>query len=126
MSDPQFARLNADSRFRCPKKPRSEIVVEERFKRIFGEDKAGKKLKQQAKRKEKQGALQALSSAASHLVLWLQAEWINLVVKFLDKLRRYYRPEYEEDEEAEAPTSTIPDYARRGTLMESSESKVES
>jgi hypothetical protein len=37
-----------------------------------------------------------------------------------------YRPEYEEDEAAEAPTSTIPDYARGGTLMESSKSKAES
>jgi hypothetical protein len=77
-------------------------------------------LKQQAKRKEKPGALQALSSAASYLVFWLQAKWINLVVKFLDKFTRYYRPEYEEDEEAEAPTSTIPDYTRGGILMESS------
>jgi hypothetical protein len=44
-----------------------------------------------------------------------------------DNLRRFYRLEHEEEEEAEVPTSTIPDYARGGVLMESSsESEAES
>lgn len=43
-----------------------------------------------------------------------------------DNLRRFYRLE-NEDEEADAPTSTlVPDYARGGVLMESSESEAES
>jgi hypothetical protein len=44
-----------------------------------------------------------------------------------DNLRRFYRLEHDDEEEAEAPTSTIPDYARGGVLMESSsESEAES
>jgi len=43
-----------------------------------------------------------------------------------DNLRRFYRLE-NEDEGAEAPTSSlVPDYARGGVLMESSESEAES
>jgi hypothetical protein len=75
MSDPRFARLKTDPRFRRPKKHSSKVVVDERFKGIFDEDKAGKKnSKQKGKGKEKLGALQALAVATSHFILRLQAE----------------------------------------------------
>ncbi|KAG1811216.1 uncharacterized protein BJ212DRAFT_561391 [Suillus subaureus] len=114
MSDPRFARLKTDPRFRRPKKHNSKVVVDERFKGIFDEDKAGKKtLKQKGKGKEKLGRVDKFGRKISE-------------THEKDNLRRFYRLEHEEDEEAEAPTSTIPDYARGGVLMESSESEAES
>jgi hypothetical protein len=69
MSDPRFARLKTDPRFRRPKKHNSKVVLDERFKGIFDEDKAGKKTsKQKGKGKEKLGTPLTLLSA-SHLVL---------------------------------------------------------
>jgi hypothetical protein len=44
MSDPRFARLRTDPRFRRPKKHQSKVVVDERFREIFEDDKTkGKK-----------------------------------------------------------------------------------
>ena len=44
MSDPRFARLKSDPRFRRPKKHQSKVVVDDRFKSIFEDDKKqGKK-----------------------------------------------------------------------------------
>jgi hypothetical protein len=37
MSDPRFARLKTDPRFRRPRKHQSKVVVDERFKEIFDE-----------------------------------------------------------------------------------------
>lgn len=115
MSDPRFARLKTDPRFRRPKKHNSKVVVDERFKGIFDEDKAGKKnSKQKGKGKEKLGRVDKFGRKIS-------------ATHEKDNLRRFYRLEHEEDDEAEAPTSTIPDYARGGVLMESSsESEAES
>lgn len=115
MSDPRFARLKTDPRFRRPKKHNSKVVVDERFKGIFDEDKAGKKTsKQKGKGKEKLGRVDKFGRKISE-------------THEKDNLRRFYRLEHEEDEEAEAPTSTLPDYARGGVLMESSsESEAES
>lgn len=42
MSDPRFARLKTDPRFRRPKKQQSKVVVDDRFKEIF-DDKRNKK-----------------------------------------------------------------------------------
>ena len=39
MSDPRFTRLKTDPRFRRPKKHQSKVVVDERFKTIFQDDK---------------------------------------------------------------------------------------
>lgn len=115
MSDPRFAQLKTDPRFRRPKKRNSKVVVDERFKGIFSEDKAGKKkLTQKGKGKEKSGRVDKFGRQISK-------------THEKDNLRRFYRLEHEEDEEAEAPTSTMPDYARGGALMESSsESEAES
>lgn len=115
MSDPRFARLKTDPRFRRPKKHSSKVVVDERFKGIFDEDKAGKKnSKQKGKGKEKLGRVDKFGRKIS-------------ATHEKDNLRRFYRLEHEEGDEAEAPTSTIPDYARGGVLMESSsESETES
>jgi hypothetical protein len=114
MSDPRFARLKTDPRFRRPKKHNSKVVVDERFKGIFDEDKVGKKTsKQKGKGKEKLGRVDKFGRKISE-------------THEKDNLRRFYRLEHEEEEEAEVPTSTIPDYARGGVLMESSESEAES
>ncbi|KAG2063438.1 hypothetical protein BDR04DRAFT_1188865 [Suillus decipiens] len=57
MSDPRFARLKTDPRFRRPKKHNSKVVVDKRFKKNFDEGGVGKeKLKQNGKGKEKLGA----------------------------------------------------------------------
>ncbi|KAG2063348.1 hypothetical protein BDR04DRAFT_1163853 [Suillus decipiens] len=96
MSDPRFARLKTDPHFRRPKKYNSKVVVDERFKGIFGE-----------------GGFIFHSFSP------------RIVATGRDNLKQFHRLEHEVDE-AETPTSTIPDYARGGVLMESSESGAES
>ena len=39
MSDPRFARLKSDPRFRRPKKKSQKVVIDERFKSVFANDK---------------------------------------------------------------------------------------
>ena len=43
MSDPRFARLKSDPRFRKPKKHQFKVVVDDRFKGILQDDKKSKK-----------------------------------------------------------------------------------
>ncbi|KAG0694818.1 hypothetical protein DFH29DRAFT_1005989 [Suillus ampliporus] len=113
MSDPRFARLKTDPRFRRPKKHQSKVVVDERFKGIFDEDRTGKtKSKQKGKGKEKLGRVDKFGRKISE-------------THEKDNLRQFYRLEHE-DGEAEPPTSAVTDYARGGVLMESSESEAES
>ena len=38
-SDPRFARLKSDPRFRRPKKKLTKVVVDERFKSVFAKEK---------------------------------------------------------------------------------------
>jgi len=45
MSDPRFARLKSDPRFRKIRKNDHKVVVDERFKSIFQDDKKSKKQK---------------------------------------------------------------------------------
>jgi len=45
MSDPRFARLKTDPRFRKIRKNDHKVVVDERFKSIFQDDKKSKKQK---------------------------------------------------------------------------------
>lgn len=47
MSDPRFARLKSDPRFRRPKKQESKVVVDDRFKAVFA-SKKNKKGKSQS------------------------------------------------------------------------------
>ena len=55
MSDPRFARLKSDPRFRRIRKKEAKVVVDERFKSIFGDGK-GKKKKKGKKEREKNKA----------------------------------------------------------------------
>ena len=48
MSDPRFARLKTDPRFRKPKKAQNKIVVDDRFKSLLGEEDTGAKGKGKA------------------------------------------------------------------------------
>ncbi|KAG1793559.1 hypothetical protein EV424DRAFT_1354192 [Suillus variegatus] len=90
------------------KKHNSKVVVDKCFEEIFDEDKAGKKkLKQTGKGKDKPGRVDKFGRKFSE-------------THEKDNLRRFYWLEHEEDEEAEAPTSTIPDYGCGDVLMESS------
>jgi hypothetical protein len=38
MSDPRFARLKTDPRFRKPKRAQNKVVVDQRFKSLLGEE----------------------------------------------------------------------------------------
>jgi len=58
MSDPRFARLRTDPRFRRPKKHQSKVVIDERFQQIF----------EDGKTKGKKGALFKCSIQTSILV----------------------------------------------------------
>lgn len=42
MSDPRFARLKTDPRFRRPKKKQQKVVIDERFKSVFDQAKSKK------------------------------------------------------------------------------------
>ncbi|KAI0082298.1 hypothetical protein K474DRAFT_1655677 [Panus rudis PR-1116 ss-1] len=102
MSDPRFARLKTDPRFRPIRKKESKVVVDDRFKSIFD---AGKKQKKQAKgRVDKYGRPLTETHEA-------------------DNLRRYYRLENEDQEEDAEPRR--PDYARGEVLLESSDEEQE-
>ncbi len=39
MSDPRFARLKTDPRFRRPKLKQTKVVIDDRFKSVFERDK---------------------------------------------------------------------------------------
>lgn len=76
MSDPRFARLKTDPRFRRPKKQQSKIVVDDRFKSVFAPSK-------NKKSKGKSGWLTAVSIGCLALIISLfyhQAAWINMDV----------------------------------------------
>lgn len=68
MSDPRFARLKIDPRFRRPKKHQSKVVVDERFKDIFDEKKS----------KGKKGVSGPFSSKLGMLTNMHQAVWTNM------------------------------------------------
>ncbi|KAG9126529.1 pre-rRNA-processing protein esf1, partial [Ceratobasidium sp. 392] len=102
MSDPRFARLKTDPRFRKPRRTQNKVVVDQRFKSLLGdgEDETEKKGKGHSKaRVDKYG---------------------RKISKNQDKdnLRRFYR--MEDEATAEAKPAPIVDYARGEALMESS------
>ncbi|KAF9237724.1 hypothetical protein BU15DRAFT_48280 [Melanogaster broomeanus] len=104
MSDPRFARLKTDPRFRRPKKQQSKVVIDERFKNLLDDGKKGKK-------KER-----------------------LTVVRRVDKYGRTVSERQETDdlredekkggEDAPAAPSVL-DYARGAVLMESSDEEDE-
>ncbi|KAH6917515.1 pre-rRNA-processing protein ESF1 [Coprinopsis sp. MPI-PUGE-AT-0042] len=98
MSDPRFARLKTDPRFKQIKKKQHKVVVDDRFKSILDQGKKKDKVKGQV---DKYG--RALSKTHE-----------------ADNLKRFYRLENEEEAEADAPPAR-PDYARGEVLLESSD-----
>ncbi|KAF9226033.1 hypothetical protein BS17DRAFT_800883 [Gyrodon lividus] len=114
MSDPRFASLKTDPRFRRPKKYQSKVVIDERFKDLLDDGKKGQK-----KGKKKGKGNGARVDKYGRKVPETQET---------DDLRRFYRLEGEEPEgdeeknEKDAPASqSIVDYARGAVLMESSD-----
>ncbi|CAE6429268.1 unnamed protein product [Rhizoctonia solani] len=101
MSDPRFARLKSDPRFRKPRRAKNKVVVDSRFKSLLGEedDSGGKKATQKA-RVDKYGRKISKS-------------------KDKDNLRRFYRLDEDEENSSKPPAPAI-DYARGEVLMESS------
>ena len=112
MSDPRFARLKSDPRFRRPKTKTNKVVIDDRFKSVFAKDKtkAGRKV-------DKYGRPVAKTEAQ-------------------DNLRRYYRLEGEDEEAAAADEAEgksgddaegphVPDLARGEVLLESSDEEDE-
>ncbi|KAM5536257.1 hypothetical protein V8D89_010156 [Ganoderma adspersum] len=97
MSDPRFARLKTDPRFRPIKRDKNRVLVDDRFKHFFDE-KRKKKNKKAKARVDKYGR----PLADDH-------EQHNL--------RRFYRLE----DEDEAQLDLKPDYARGEVLLESSD-----
>ncbi|KAF5312855.1 hypothetical protein D9619_003513 [Psilocybe cf. subviscida] len=102
MSDPRFARLKTDPRFRRPKTKSNKVVIDERFKSVFDTN------------KEKSGKASRKVDKYGRPVSKTQDQ---------DNLRRYYRLENEDDDddksnEEEAPRK--PDLARGEVLLESS------
>ncbi|KDR84931.1 hypothetical protein GALMADRAFT_107424 [Galerina marginata CBS 339.88] len=98
MSDPRFARLKSDPRFRRPKTKSTKVVIDERFKGVFAKDKKknGKPLRRKV---DKYG--RPISDTQNQ-----------------ENLRRYYRLEDEEEGE-DVPRK--PDLARGEVLLESSD-----
>ncbi|ELU41528.1 pre-rRNA-processing protein ESF1 [Rhizoctonia solani AG-1 IA] len=101
MSDPRFARLKSDPRFRKPRRAKNKVVVDSRFKSLLGEedDGNGNKATQKA-RVDKYGRKISKS-------------------KDKDNLRRFYRLDEGEESSSKPPAPAI-DYARGEVLMESS------
>ncbi|KAF9015108.1 hypothetical protein BDQ17DRAFT_1340497 [Cyathus striatus] len=96
MSDPRFARLKTDPRFRRPKKNQSKVVVDERFKGVF-----------QAEKKSKSGRVDKYGRPISSTYEQ-------------DNLKHFYRLE-DEDEANADEIPRILDLARGQVLLESSD-----
>jgi len=120
MSDPRFARLKTDPRFRKPKKKSTKVVVDERFKSVL----------KQEKKKDKAG--RSIHPLTDELLL-SKTPTAGLVDKYgrklsstheEDNLKRFYRLEGDEDEENEEEERR-PDYARGEVLLESSDEEEE-
>ncbi|SJL05442.1 uncharacterized protein ARMOST_08809 [Armillaria ostoyae] len=97
-SDPRFSRLRSDPRFRRPRKNKSKVVIDDRFKSVFAQEKKAKN--KSAARIDKYG--RHLSETHEQ-----------------DNLRRFYRLEDGDEDGAEEPTPV--DYARGQVLLESSD-----
>ncbi|KAJ1311663.1 hypothetical protein OPQ81_010138 [Rhizoctonia solani] len=101
MSDPRFTRLKSDPRFRKPRRAKSKVVIDSRFKSLLGdEEDSGEKKATQKARVDKYGRKISKS-------------------KDKDNLRRFYRLD-EDEESSSKPVAPAVDYARGEVLMESS------
>ncbi|KAH9486989.1 Pre-rRNA-processing protein esf1 [Psilocybe cubensis] len=103
MSDPRFARLKSDPRFRRPKTKNNKVVIDERFKSVFEKDKkkpAGRKV-------DKYG--RPISDTQDQ-----------------DDLKRFYRLERDAEQHEDAESAPRkPDLARGEVLLESSDEEDE-
>ncbi|KIO24873.1 hypothetical protein M407DRAFT_211781 [Tulasnella calospora MUT 4182] len=111
MSDPRFARIKTDPRFKRPRKDQHKVVVDERFKSIFengkgkGKNKAGPRIDKYGRRVS--------------------------ATKERDDIRKFYRLEENDDQSEAGPSdpekalSKRPDYARGEVLMQSSDEEEE-
>ncbi|PIL31880.1 hypothetical protein GSI_06584 [Ganoderma sinense ZZ0214-1] len=99
MSDPRFARLKTDPRFRRINKDKNKVLVDDRFQHFF-DDSRNKKNKKGNARVDKYGR----PLADDHEQ---------------DNLRRFYR--LEDEDEAHLELKPGPDYARGEVLLESSD-----
>lgn len=112
-SDPRFARLKTDPRFRKPKKQQTKVAVDDRFKSVFEDDKKKGK-------KGKAGTCMIFSRARALPDLKVPASRVDKYgrrvaeTKEKDDLKRFYRLD-----ESELPAPG-PDYARGEGLVESS------
>ncbi|KAG6842256.1 hypothetical protein C0991_000226 [Blastosporella zonata] len=94
MSDPRFARLKSDPRFRRPRKNQAKVVIDDRFKSVFGTEKS-----------KKSGGVDKYGRPVSE-------------THEKDNLKRFYRLDIDDGDEE--PTS-FADYARGEVLLESSD-----
>ncbi|KAI5121290.1 hypothetical protein M0805_002333 [Coniferiporia weirii] len=101
MSDPRFARLRTDPRFRRPSRAAHKVVVDERFKSVLG--RPGKKSK--GARVDKYGRRISDSHES-------------------DNLKRFYRLDTGDQQSNEDPPD-VPDLARGQVLLESSDEEDE-
>ncbi|KAF9568445.1 hypothetical protein CPC08DRAFT_654675 [Agrocybe pediades] len=103
MSDPRFARLKSDPRFRRPKKKDTKVVIDERFKSVFEQ---GKK-KNAGRKVDKYG--RPVSDTQEQ-----------------EDLRRFYRLDGDaENADGEDVPPPLPDLARGAVLLESSDEEDE-
>ncbi|KAF9787150.1 hypothetical protein BJ322DRAFT_703180 [Thelephora terrestris] len=110
MSDPRFAKFKTDPRFRRIKKNDHKVVVDERFKSIFQDDRKSKKRKPKGSgRVDKYGRQLADD-------------------RDQDDLRRFYKLENNDlgdNDQEETSPAPIPDLARGAVLLESSDEEEE-
>ncbi|KAG6912008.1 hypothetical protein DXG01_000256 [Tephrocybe rancida] len=94
MSDPRFARLKSDPRFRRPKKKQAKVLIDDRFQSVFASEKA-----------KKSGRVDKYGRTVSE-------------THEKDNLKRFYRLE---NDDADEDTPAFTDYARGDVLLESSD-----
>ncbi|KAG6885584.1 hypothetical protein C0993_012586 [Termitomyces sp. T159_Od127] len=92
MSDPRFARLKSDPRFRRPRKKQAKVLIDDRFKSVFAQE-----VPKKSGRVDKYG--RPLTDTHEE-----------------DNLKRFYRLDNGVDDTVVSPT----DYARGDVLLESS------
>ncbi|KAF8971365.1 hypothetical protein BDZ97DRAFT_1901573 [Flammula alnicola] len=112
MSDPRFARLKSDPRFRRPKTKNTKVVIDERFKSVFKQD------------KKKNGMLMPTISLIPGRKVDKYGRPISDTQE-QDNLRRYYRLENDDAEKDDDVVPRKPDLARGEVLLESSDEEDE-
>ncbi|KAG6856644.1 hypothetical protein H0H87_002234 [Tephrocybe sp. NHM501043] len=94
MSDPRFTRLKSDPRFRRPKKKQAKVLIDDRFKSVFSQEKS-----------KKSGRVDKYGRPVSE-------------THEKDNLKRFYR--LEDDNTHDEPPA-FADFARGEVLLESSD-----